>query len=301
MKKRSIKLVIGAMLVTVLAGAMVGCGSTSNGGAKSDSSSSSQASGSITLSGSTALLPLIEKASETYNKQNPNAQINVQGGGSGTGLTQVLDGSVNVGDSDIFAEEKLSADKAKELVDHKVVAEGFGMVVSKNLGIDNLTSAQLKDIFSGKVTNWKDVGGPDKPILIIHRPTNSGTRATFEKVVLGGDKSLENDSLGVTQDANGSVLTAMKQNDGAISYIGLAYMNDQDAKATLKLVKLDGVDATKENISTGKYKFWSWGHMYTKGEATGLAKDFIDYCTNKVDKSVLDNLGFVAGSDMKVK
>jgi phosphate transport system substrate-binding protein len=301
MKKRSIKLVIGAMLVTVLAGAMVGCGSTSNGGAKSDSSSSSKASGSITLSGSTALLPLIEKASETYNKDNPNAQINVQGGGSGTGLTQVLDGSVNVGDSDIFAEEKLSADKAKELVDHKVVAEGFGMVVSKNLGIDNLTSAQLKDIFSGKVTNWKDVGGPDKPILIIHRPTNSGTRATFEKVVLGGDKSLENDSLGVTQDANGSVLTAMKQNDGAISYIGLAYMNDQDAQATLKLVKLDGVEATKENISTGQYKFWSWGHMYTKGEATGLAKDFIDYCTNKVDKSVLDNLGFVAGSDMKVK
>jgi phosphate transport system substrate-binding protein len=301
MKKRSIKLVIGAMLVTVLAGAMVGCGSTSNGGAKSDSSSSSKASGSITLSGSTALLPLIEKASETYNKDNPNAQINVQGGGSGTGLTQVLDGSVNVGDSDIFAEEKLSADKAKELVDHKVVAEGFGMVVSKNLGIDNLTSAQLKDIFSGKVTNWKDVGGPDKPILIIHRPTNSGTRATFEKVVLGGDKSLENDSLGVTQDANGSVLTAMKQNDGAISYIGLAYMNDQDAQATLKLVKLDGVEATKENISTGKYKFWSWGHMYTKGEATGVAKDFIDYVTNKIDKSVLDQLGFVSGSEMKVK
>ncbi|OOM80380.1 phosphate ABC transporter substrate-binding protein [Clostridium sp. BL-8] len=305
MKKRTLKFVIGALLVTVLGGAMVGCGSSSNGGAKSDNGakteSTDKVSGSITLSGSTALLPLMEKAIDPYTKANPDAQINAQGGGSGTGLTQVSDGSVDVGNSDIFAEEKLSADKAKELVDHKVCAEGFGIVVGKDLGIDNLTSDQLKDIFSGKVTNWKDVGGPDKAILVVHRPSNSGTRATFTTVVLGGDKSLENDSLGVTQDANGSVLSAMKENDGAISYIGLAYMNDQDAKNTLKLVKLDGVEANKDNISTGKYKFWSWGHMYTKGEATGVAKDFIDYCTNKIDKSVLDDLGFVAGSDMKVK
>lgn len=305
MKKRTLKLVIGALLVTVLGGAMVGCGSSSNGGAKSDNGtkteSSDKVSGSITISGSTALLPLMEQAIDPYTKANPDAQINAQGGGSGSGLTQVSDGTVNIGNSDIFAEESLSADKAKELVDHKVVAEGFGVVVSKNLGIDNLTSAQLKDIFSGKVTNWKEVGGPDKAIFIVHRTAGSGTRATFTTVVLGGDKSLENDSLGVTQDSNGAVLSAMKENDGAISYLGLAYMNDQSAKDALKVVKLDGVAAEKANIEDGSYKFWSWGHMYTKGEATGVAKDFIDYCTNKVDKSVLDNLGFVAGSDMKVK
>ncbi|NSB16427.1 phosphate ABC transporter substrate-binding protein [Clostridium beijerinckii] len=302
MKKRTLKLVVGALLVTVIGSAMVGCGSSSNKsetGTKTESSD--KVSGSITMSGSSALLPLMEQAIETYNKENPDAQISAQAGGSGTGLTQVLDGSVDVGNSDIFAEEKLDKDKASQLVDHKVVAEGFGVAVSKSLGIDNLTSAQIKDIFSGKVTNWKEVGGPDKPILLVHRTAGSGTRATFEKVILGGDKSAENESLGVTQDSNGAVLSAMKQNDGAISYLGLAYINTQEAKDAIKIVKLDGVAAEKANISDGSYKFWSWGHMYTKGEATGVAKSFIDYVTNKVDKSVLDNLGFVSGSEMKVK
>jgi phosphate transport system substrate-binding protein len=303
MKKRTLKLMVSALVVAMIGSVMVGCGQSAPKDNKADTGTKTEAAakGSITLSGSTALLPLVEKATEPYNKINPDGQISAQGGGSGTGLTQVLGGSVDVGMSDILAEEKLDADKAKQLVDHKVCAEGFGVAVSKSLGLDNLTSAQLKDIFSGKVTNWKQVGGPDKPIFIIHRTAGSGTRATFEKVVLGGDKSLENDSLGVTQDSNGAVLSAMKQNDGAISYLGLAYMNTQEAKDAIKIVKLDGVAAEKANIADGSYKFWSWGHMYTKGEATGVAKDFIDYVSNKVDKSILDELGFVSASDMKVK
>lgn len=303
MKKRTLKLMVSALVVAMIGSVMVGCGQSAPKDNKADTGTKTEAAvkGSITLSGSTALLPLVEKATEPYNKINPDAQINAQGGGSGTGLTQVLGGSVDVGMSDIFAEEKLDADKAKQIVDHKVCAEGFGVAISKSLGVDNLTSAQLKDIFSGKVTNWKQVGGSDKPIFIIHRTAGSGTRATFEKVVLGGDKSLENDSLGVTQDSNGAVLSAMKQNDGAISYLGLAYMNTQEAKDAIKIVKLDGVAAEKANIADGSYKFWSWGHMYTKGEATGVAKDFIDYVSNKVDKSILDELGFVSASDMKVK
>ena len=209
----------------------------------------------------------MDQTVEKFNEKNPKIEVSAQGGGSGTGLTQVLDGTVNVGNSDVFAEEKLDAAKAKELVDHKVVAQGFGIVVSKSLGINNLTSAQIKDIFSGKVTNWKDVGGPNKEILIIHRTAGSGTRATFEKTILGGDKSLENDSIGVTQDSNGAVLSAMKQNDGAISYLGFAYMLTKEAQDVLSLTKLDGVSSDKANICDGSYKFWSWGHMYTKGEA----------------------------------
>lgn len=305
MKKRTLKLIVGALLVTVLGTAMVGCGNSSTGENKSESGTKTESidkvKGSITISGSSALLPLMEQAIEPYNKENPDAEISAQAGGSGTGLTQVLDGSVDIGNSDIFAEEKLDADKAKQLVDHKVCAEAFGIAVSKSLGVDNLTSAQIKDIFSGKVTNWKDVGGPDKPVLLIHRTAGSGTRATFEKTILGGDKASENEALGVTQDSNGAVLSAMKQNDGAISYLGLAYMNTQEAKDAIKIVKLDGVAAEKANIADGSYKFWSWGHMYTKGEATGVAKSFIDYVSNKLDKSVLDNLGFVSAGEMKVK
>lgn len=303
MKKRTLKFMVSALVLTMIGGAMVGCGNSSNQAQNNQSQTSDKTdvSGSITISGSSALLPLMEQTVEKFNDKNPNVEVSAQAGGSGTGLTQVLDGTVNIGNSDIFAEEKLDADKAKELVDHKVVAQGFGVAVSKSLGIDNLTSAQIQDIFSGKVTNWKQVGGPDKEILLIHRTAGSGTRATFEKTILGGNKELEKDSIGVTQDSNGAVLSAMKQNDGAISYLGLAYMETKEAQDALKLVKIDGVSSDKANITDGSYKFWSWGHMYTKGEATGVTKSFIDFVTSSDNVDSINNLGFISGSEMKVK
>lgn len=303
MKKRTLKFIVSALVVTMIGGAMVGCGS-SNDSTVTDEGSKTEAagvSGSITVSGSSALLPLMEQSIEKFTEENPDAEVSAQAGGSGTGLTQVLDGTVDIGNSDVYAEEKLDADKAAELVDHKVVAQGFGIVVSKSLGIDDLTTDQIKDIFSGKVTNWKEVGGPDKEIFLIHRTAGSGTRATFEKTILGGDKSLENDSLGATQDSNGAVLTAMKQNDGAISYLGLSYMNTEEAKALLNVVKIDGVSSDKENITDGSYPFWSWGHMYTKGEPTGVSKSFIEFITSSDNTESVESLGFISGSEMKVK
>ena len=294
MKKRTLKFVVSALVVTMIGGVMIGCGSANN-------TSNDGESGSIIVSGSSALLPLMEQSIEKFTEENPDAEVSAQAGGSGTGLTQVLDGTVDIGNSDVFAEEKLDADKAQELVDHKVVAQGFGIVVSKSLGIDSLTTDQIKDIFSGKITNWKEVGGPDKEIFLIHRTAGSGTRATFEKTILGGDKSLENDSLGATQDSNGAVLTAMKQNDGAISYLGLSYMNTEDAKALLNIVKIDGVSHDKANICDGSYPFWSWGHMYTKGEPTGLTKNFIEFIMSSNNTESVESLGFISGSEMKVK
>jgi len=302
MKKRTLKLMVSALVIGMIGIGMVGCGNAATNESKTDNkASSNEVTGSITVSGSSALLPLMEKTNEKFNEKNPKIEVSAQAGGSGTGLTQVLDGTVNIGNSDIFAEEKLDKTKAAELVDHKVVAQGFGVVVSKSLGIDNLTSDQIKSIFSGKVTNWKEVGGPNKEILLIHRTPGSGTRATFEKTILGNDKSLENDSLGATQDSNGAVLSAMKSNDGAISYLGLAYMQTKEAQDTLKLVKLDGVASDKANICDGTYKFWSWGHMYTKGEAKDAAKMYIDFITSSDNKESVESLGFISGSEMKVK
>ena len=130
------------LVVTMVGGAFVGCGS------KEMSTTEEK---SITISGSSALLPLMEKSVEGFKEKNAGYEINAQAGGSGTGLTQVLEGSVNIGNSDIFANEKLDEDKAKELVDHQVVAQGFAVAVSKNLGVTNLTKDQIKKIFSGQV------------------------------------------------------------------------------------------------------------------------------------------------------
>lgn len=290
MKKKSFKMLISALMVTMVGGMFVGCGNSNQG---------SEAGSTITISGSSAMLPLMEQSIEKFNEMKPGNTINAQAGGSGTGLTQVLDGTVNIGNSDVYAKDKLTAEQAKELVDHKVIAQGFGIVVNKESGITNLTKAQIKDIFSGKVKNWKEVGGKDMEILVIHRPASSGTRATFVEKVLDGKKELENDSIGAIQDSNGAVLTAMKKNGGAISYVALSYMNNEEAKNTLNLVSIDGKDATVQNIKDGKYDFWSWGHMYTKGEANGLAKEFIDFVGSSDNKESIENLGLIQGSEIK--
>ncbi|AGK97296.1 phosphate ABC transporter substrate-binding protein [Clostridium pasteurianum] len=301
MKSKKLKLVVTAIAITVVAGLFAGCGNSSSSsnnatGNSSNSSSSTQAvSGSITLSGSTALQPLAEKAVDGFKAKNPDATVNVQGGGSGTGLTQVSQGAVDIGNSDIFAEEK-DANLAKGLVDHKVCVIGFAVVTSKDVDVTDLTKAQIQDIFTGKVTNWNQVGGKNLPINVVHRTSGSGTRATFTKTVLDGTK--ENDSVGTTQDSNGAVQTAMSKTSGSISYLALSYLTDA-VKNDIKEVKVAGVDPTAANITSGKYPFWSYEHMYTKGEATGVAKAFIDYISS--NKALIEKTGYIASSDMKVK
>lgn len=292
MRKKNLKMLVVTLVITVAGGLFVGCGGSGNNQAEGSS---------ITISGSSALLPLMEQSIEKFNEIKPGNTINAQAGGSGTGLTQVLEGSVNIGNSDVYAEDKLTKDQASQLVDHKVVAQGFGIVVNKNSGVENLTKKQIQDIFSGKVKNWKDVGGKDMEILVVHRPASSGTRATFTEKILDGNKKLENDSIGATQDSNGAVLNAMKQNDGAISYVALSYMNNEDAKNSLNLVKINGKEANTENIKAGNYDFWSWGHMYTKGEANGLAKEFIDFVGSSENSESINNLGLITGSEIKEK
>lgn len=296
MKKRSLNLLVSTLLVTLIGSTIVGCGNSSQNDV-----------GLITVSGSSALLPLMEQSIEKFNEKNPDIEINAQAGGSGTGLTQVVNGTVDIGNSDVSAGEKLDQDKVNELVDHKVVAQGFALAVNKNLGIDDLTKDQIKDIFSGKVTNWNQIRkadgtmGPDKEILVIHRTSGSGTRSTFENTILDGDKTLENDAVGVTQDSNGAVLTTMKQNDAAISYLSLAYMNTGEAKEAITAIKINGVNNSEDNIKNGLYPFWGYGHMYTKGEPNEAAQLFIDFISSDENKESLSNLGFISGAEIKVK
>ena len=272
-----------------------GAGTTATTAPSSTAAVTEQVSGSATAVGSTALQPLAEGASKLFMDKNKNAKVQVQGGGSGTGLTQVQSGGADIGNSDIYAEEKLTADQAKELVDHQVCVVGFATVVNPKIKVDNLTKQQLVDIFTGKITNWKDVGGDDKKIVIVNRPASSGTRATFKKYGLGGAD--EAAGLALTEDASGTVRKAVADTDGAISYLALSYVDN-----TVKALKLDGVDATADNIKSGKYPIWAYEHMYTKGEAKGVAKAFLDYITTDKDvQKLVVELGYIPTSEMKVK
>jgi len=269
----------------------------SSGTAPSGSAPAACVDGSITASGSTALQPLIDAAGKAYVANCPKSTISIQGGGSGTGLTQVSQGAVQLGNSDVTAESKLKPDEASALVDHIVAKQGWVMVVNSGVtGVTTLTTQQMQDIWScpagqaaPKITNWKQVGGPDLPIVLVLRPASSGTRATFKKLVLNGVDECAGQAL--TEDSNGAVTTAIGQTAGATSVIGFAYFAANSTKVTA--VGIDGVQGSVDNMANKTYKLQADGHVYSKGQPDGLAKSFLDYLlSDYVQHTLIPSLNY---------
>jgi phosphate transport system substrate-binding protein len=290
------------LMTLILSVALAACGQNNNSGASpspsasaSASASASELSGSFLASGSTALQPLVDQVSKKFMTTNTGVSIQVQGGGSGTGLTQVSEGQSDIGNSDVFASEKLDAAKAAELVDHQVAVVGIAAVVNPAVTVDNLTKQQLIDIFTGKVTNWKDVGGNDQKIQIVNRPSSSGTRATFEKFALG--QKTDDLQGSIQEDASGTVKKLVGETPGAIGYLGLSYVD-----TSVKALKYEGVEATVDNVANGTYPVWAYEHMYTKGEPNAAVKAFLDYMlTDEVQNGDVVELGYIPASKMQVK
>ncbi|WP_125565510.1 phosphate ABC transporter substrate-binding protein PstS family protein [Companilactobacillus insicii] len=244
----------------------------------------------ITAVGSSAAQPLVELAGEEFSKDNPNEYVNVQGGGTGTGLSQIQQGAVNIGNSDLYAEQKDNIDASK-LVDHRIAAVGMVPIVNKDVKVDSLTIKQLRQIFSGQVTNWRQVGGQDLKITIINRADGSGTRSAFEDDVMGGSQFASSQE----QDSSGMVRQIVYNTNGAISYLAMPYLND-----TVKTLKVNGVEPTIKNIENNTWKIWSYEHLYTKGEATGMTKKFLDYImTDKIQTQVVKKLQYVPINNMQ--
>ncbi len=276
----------------IAAGALLTLAACGSNDASSSSSSSKNLSGKIIAGGSTALQPLAQQSSTEFMAKNPSVQVTVQGGGSGVGLTQVAAGSFQIGNSDIFAEEKSGID-ASAITDHKVAVVGFAPIVNAKLDVKNLTSQQLQDVFTGKVTNWKEVGGSDQKITVIGRTEGSGTRVNFDQFALGGATEVK----GSTQDASGSVVQMVGQTPGAISYVALSYV---ETSKEIKSVSIDGVAPTEKNVVTNDYKVWSYEHMYTNSKKeTAADKAFIKYVAN--NEKDIKKLGYIPISDMKVE
>ena len=299
MKKFIALLTVAGMTATMA----VGCGSSSNGtsdnaaGTNTESSDSSL-SGTITAAGSSALKPLADDAADSFLNDHPDVSITIDAGGSGEGLKQVSEGTVDIGNSDVAAEDKLDETAAKELVDHQVCVVTMAPIVNKDVaeaGVKSLTKEQLISIFTGKTTNWKDVGGPDENIVLVTRPESSGTRATFQKYALDGNEEASNTSM--ETDDSGVLLTNVKSTNGAIGYVALSYLT---GGAGVETVAIDDVEPTLENTYSGKYPVWTFEHMYTKGEPNEVTKAFLDYITGDEYGTQMEKLGYGVASKMTV-
>lgn len=285
---KSIKQLGYVLMVLALMVIATGCG-----GGKNNTDSVDGNSGSLVVSGSSAMQPLIAAAAEEFMAENPNADIQVNAGGSGTGLSQVSEGSVDIGNSDVYAEEKEGIDAAK-LVDHKVAVVGIAAAINPNVGITDISKEDLIKVFTGKITNWKDVGGKDQKIVLVNRPDSSGTRAVFNKFGLDGATPAE----GITEDSSNTVKKILKETEGAVGYLAFSYFTDDSVKA----LSVDGVEAKEENVQTGKFPIWAYQHSYTKGEATGLGKSFLDYVmSDDIQSTLLKEQGYLPVTEMKVE
>lgn len=248
---------------------------------------------SITAVGSSALQPLVEAAGEQYSSENIGKFINVQGGGSGTGLSQIAADAVEIGNSDIFAEEKDGIDVSK-LVDHRVAVVGITPIVTPGTGVTDISIEELNKIFTGKITNWSELGGNDLPITVLNRASGSGTRATFEQWVL---EEGQNSIITQEQESSGTVRQIVANTPGTISYVAFSYVNDD-----VVALSIDGVEPKDENVKINDWPIWSYEHMYTNGEPTGLTKDFLDYIlSEEIQSTLIEALGYIPTSQMEIQ
>jgi phosphate transport system substrate-binding protein len=243
--------------------------------------------GSATAHGSTALLPAVAKAATNYQTKCPGSTVTASGGGSSEGISKAVDGSFDIGDSDVPSSNAKGVDTS-QLKDHQVAVVIFAVIVNPATKVTNLTTQQVVDIFSGKVTNWKDVGGADLAVTLYFRKAGSGTRLSFQKDVM--KTATESSSPAGQLDATQTVLTAVgKPGIGGVSYVALGSVD-----STVTAVSIDGVTPGAAALASGNYAFFAHEHMYTKGDGSAIAQSFIQYMlSDEFQNGDLKTLGFL--------
>ena len=247
----------------------------------------SQLSGTITEAGSTTVQPLAEKLAAQFTKNNPKVTITIQGGGTAVGITSANDGTVDIG----AASRELTASDPP-LVKWILARDGIAVIVHPSNPLTGLTKAQVRDIFSGKITNWKDIGGADKKIDAVSREEGSGTRTAFQDLVMGKDangKDVNIVNSAIFQSSNGALKQVVLGDAGSIGYLSLGYLD-----SSVKALSIDGVVPTEANSKNGTYPIVRPLYFLTKSQPTGLVKAFIDFCQSIEVQKIIADEGYVS-------
>ena len=228
--------------------------------------------GSLVIKGSTTVLPIAQKVAESYMQQNPDVKISISGGGSGNGIKALIDGSTDIADSSRFIKDKevkLAVEKGQYPVPFAVAYDCIVPVVHPSNPVVNLTMEQLKAVYKGEIKNWKDVGGPDRPIVVISRDTSSGTYEVWHKKVMKKERVFPGALL---QASNGAIVQAVSKNKNAMGYIGLGYMDESVKPLTVNRIK-----GSEETTLNGTYPISRPLFMFTRGWPTGDTLNFINF------------------------
>ncbi|MGZ7119683.1 MAG: phosphate ABC transporter substrate-binding protein [Methanobacterium sp.] len=229
----------------------------------------------IQIAGSTSVQPVAEKLAEEFQKTHPKVKINVQGGGSSLGISSVSQGITQIGTSSI----ELTPKQKQGLNEYIIGKDGIVIAINNANNFNNLNYTQIKDIFSGKTKNWKEIGGPDLEIHVITRESGSGTRSAFENLIMGSEK-IRNDAI--VQSSTGAVKQAVEQDPGAIGFISLSNLNNE-----VKALKVNGIAPSEQTVSNGSYSLQSPFIFLVKGEPNGIVKEFIDFTLSPEGQSIV--------------
>lgn len=230
---------------------------------------------SIEISGSTTVLPIIQAASEEFMEEKEGIRIDVQGGGSSVGIEAVRNGVADIGMSS--RELKPGEEGLKKI---PIAVDAIAIIVNKNNPVENLTSEEVRRIFSGEITNWKEVGGEDCEIVVVNRDEASGTREAFSKLLMGETKFLKR---AIVQPGSGQVRSIVSNTPEAIGYLSIGYVRKE-----AKIISLDRVKPTIENIKSRSYRLVRTLYLLTRGEPSGVNREFIEFVLgSKVQRGIV--------------
>jgi phosphate transport system substrate-binding protein len=242
----------------------------------------------LTIQGSTTVLPVAQRAAEVYMDNNPDADITIRGGGSGTGIASLIDHSTGIANSSRPMKAKelnLARQNGVNPTATVIALDGIVIIVNPGNGVNDISKADLKNIFSGKVTSWDKVGGKAGTIVVVSRDAASGTFEVFNDKVLGGTKLTD---AALMLASNQEVARAVAQTPGAIGYIGIGY-----ASKDVKPITVEGIKATLTSVQEGSYPYSRSLYMYTDGAPSGLASRFINFILSADGQKLVQEEGFV--------